>query len=83
MTVDRTERERSYTILLDPGPEDGAYTVTVPVPPGVVTQRSTVGEATAMATDAIPRRIQGLLAHGDPVPEQHRPPPVLTIGVAA
>jgi predicted RNase H-like HicB family nuclease len=36
-----------------------------------------------MAKDAITLHIQGLIAHGDPVPEEHQPPQVLTIRVAA
>jgi antitoxin HicB len=83
MSANGTERERSYTILLDPDPEDGTYTVTVPALPGVVTQGGTVEEAIAMAKDAIALHIQGLVAHGDPVPEERQPPQILTIRVAA
>lgn len=83
MSAEGTERERSYTILLDPDPDDGTYTVTVPALPGVITQGSTVEEAIAMAKDAIALHIQGLIAHGEPVPEEHERPQVLTIRVAA
>lgn len=76
-------RERAYTILLDPDPEDGTYTVTVPALPGVVTQGRTVEEAIAMAKDAIALHVAGLVAHGEPVPEERERPQVLTIRVAA
>jgi antitoxin HicB len=76
-------RERAYTILLDPDPAGGTYTVTVPALPGVVTQGRTVEEAIAMAKDAIALHIAGLVAHGEPVPEERERPQVLTIRVAA
>jgi len=35
---------RTYTVVLDPDPEEGGYTVTVPALPGVVTQGETVDQ---------------------------------------
>ena len=70
-----------YTILLDPDPEDGTYTVTVPALPGIVTQGSSIEEAIAMAKDAIELHLEGLVAHGEPIPREHYPPQVLTVPV--
>ena len=75
--------QRAYTILLDPDPDDGTYTVTVPALPGIVTQGGTIDEAIAMAHDAIALHIQGLIAHGEPVPEERERPRIVTIHVAA
>ena len=33
---------RTYTIVLDPDPDEGGYTVTVPALPGCITQGETV-----------------------------------------
>ena len=59
---------RRYTILLDPDPEDGSYTVTVPALPGIVTQGRDLENAIAMAKDAIRCHIDGLLKDGEPIP---------------
>ena len=56
---------RRYTILLDPDPEDGSYTVTVPALPGIVTQGRDLEDAIAMAKDAIRCHINGLLTDGE------------------
>lgn len=76
-------REYSYTIILDPDSEEGGYTVTVPALPGVVTQRDTLEDAIAMAKEAIQCHIEGLLADGEPVPEERERPQAITIRVAA
>ena len=76
-------KERRYTILLEPDPEEPGYTVTVPALPGIVTQGATVEEAITMAREAIALHIEGLIADGEPVPEEVEPPQVLTISVAA
>ncbi len=76
-------RQYVYTILLDPDPDDGTYTVTVPALPGVVTQGATVEAAIAMAKDAIQCHIEGLAADGEPIPEEHQHPEMLTVSVAA
>lgn len=72
---------RRYTILLEPD-EAGGYTVTVPRLPGCVTQDETLEEAIAMAKDAIALHVAGLLADGEPVPEESDRPQLLTVTVA-
>ena len=76
------QREYEYSILLEPDPE-GGYTVTVPLLPGIATQGETLEEAIAMAKEAIQCHIEGLIADGEPVPEEHEHPQVLTVSVAA
>ncbi len=73
----------TYTLLLEPDPEEGGYTVTVPALPGVVTQGETIEEAIAMGKDAIRCHIEGLLADGEPVPIEEERPQIITISVAA
>ena len=75
--------QHTYTLLLNPDPEGGGYTVTVPALPGVVTQGETIEEAIAMGKDAIRCHIEGLLADGEPVPIEDERPQVITISVAA
>jgi predicted RNase H-like HicB family nuclease len=75
--------EREYTILLDPDEEEGGYTVTVPALPGCVTQGETLDEAIAMARDAITGFIEALVKDGQPIPEEHVRPQLLTVRVAA
>lgn len=75
--------EYKYTIILDPDPDKGGYTVTVPALPGCVTQGETIEEAIAMAKDAIRLYIETLVADGESVPQEHEHPQALTINVAA
>ncbi len=77
------KREYAYTILLDPDPESGTYTVTVPALPGIVTQGDSVEDAITQAREAIQVHIEGLLADGEPVPEEREHPQAITISVAA
>jgi predicted RNase H-like HicB family nuclease len=49
----RTERVLRYTVVLDPDPDDGGYTVTVPALPGCVTEGDTREEALSNAAEAI------------------------------
>ena len=74
---------RRYTVLLEPDPEQGGYTVTVPALPGIVTEGDTLEEAIAMAKDAIALHIEGLIAHGLPVPEETEHPQAIVVTVAA
>jgi antitoxin HicB len=76
-------REYAYSILLEPDPTEGGYTVTVPALPGVVTQGETMEEAIAMAKEAIQCHIEGLLADGEPVPEERQHPQTIIVNVAA
>jgi predicted RNase H-like HicB family nuclease len=71
-----------YTIFLDPDPETGAYTVTVPALPGCITQGDTLEEAIAMAKESISLHIEGLLADGLPVPRETERPQAITVSVA-
>nr|WP_303714692.1 type II toxin-antitoxin system HicB family antitoxin [Methanoculleus marisnigri] len=56
-----------YRLLLQKEPE-GGYTVTVPTLPGCVTFGETVGEAIAMAREAIEVYIEGLQEKGEEIP---------------
>ncbi len=76
-------REYRYTILLEPDPDEGGYTVTVPSLPGIVTQGDTLEEAISMARDAIKLHIEGLIAEGAPLPGEDEPPQTVTLRVAA
>lgn len=78
-----TQREYAYTVILDPDPEEGGYTVTVPALPGVVTQGETVEDAIAMAKEAIQCHVEGLIADGEAVPEEREHPRAITVTVAA
>ena len=75
--------EYTYTIILEPDPEEGGYTVTVPALPGCVTQGETIEEAIVMAKDAIRLFIETLMAEGQPVPQEHEHPQAIIINVAA
>lgn len=59
---------KTYTIVLEPDPNDGGYTVTVPALPGVVTEGATVDEAIANAREAIALTLEDLAARGEPLP---------------
>jgi len=74
--------EYTYTIILEPDPEEGGYTVTVPALPGCVTQGETIEEAIVMAKDAIRLFIETLMAEGQPVPLEHEHPQAIIINVA-
>ena len=75
--------EYTYTIILEPDPEEGGYTVTVPALPGCVTQGETIEEAIVMAKDAIRLFIETLIAEGQPVPQEHEHPQAIIINVVA
>jgi antitoxin HicB len=74
---------RKYTIVLQPNPEEGVYTVVVPALPGCVTQGATVEQCIERAREAIAGYIESLEAHGEPVPEETERPQAITIDVAA
>jgi predicted RNase H-like HicB family nuclease len=76
-------RRFTYTIVLETDPEEGGYTVAVPALPGVVTQGDTYEEAIAMAEDAIRCHVEGLLADGEPVPEEREQPMLATVSITA
>lgn len=64
---------RRYTILLTPDPENGGYTVRVPVLPVCNTEGDTREEAIANAREAIAAYIADLEAGGEPVPRKASP----------
>ncbi|HEX4544394.1 MAG TPA: type II toxin-antitoxin system HicB family antitoxin [Candidatus Acidoferrum sp.] len=56
-----------YTAFFEAN-ENGGYTVTVPVLPGLVTEGKNLEEAREMAKDAIRCYIQGLKKAREPIP---------------
>ena len=74
---------RKYTIILEPDPEVGGYTVTVPALPGCITQGETVEQCIERAQEAIAGYIESLISDGEPVPEETERPQMITIDVAA
>ena len=76
---------RKYTIILEPDPEEGGYTVTVPALPGCVTEGDTLEEAIAMAKAAIAGYIESLRKAGEPVPveTEHTQAIVIDVDTAA
>jgi antitoxin HicB len=74
---------RRYTIILEPDPEEGGYTVTVPALPGCITQGETIEQCIERAREAIAGYIESLISEGEPVPEETEPPQMITINVAA
>jgi predicted RNase H-like HicB family nuclease len=77
----RRELGRTYTVRLDPG--EGAYTVTVPALPGVVTQGGSVPQCLERVKEAIALHIAAIAEDGEPIPEEHQTPNLLTVTVAA
>lgn len=76
-------REYRYTIILQPEPEEGGYSVTVPALIGCFAQGDTLEEAVAMAKEAIAVHIEGLLEDGEPIPQEDAPLGMLTISLDA
>ncbi|HLH22133.1 MAG TPA: type II toxin-antitoxin system HicB family antitoxin [Chloroflexota bacterium] len=70
-----------YTVVLIPEPEEGGFSVLVPVLPGCVTQGETVDEALANAREAIQLHVRALERHGEPVPEESDQPQIATVEV--
>jgi antitoxin HicB len=68
-----------YTIVLDPDPEEGGYTVTVPALPGCITEGDSVQEATERAKEAIRAWLAAAVADGEEIPIEE--PPVLVSSV--
>jgi predicted RNase H-like HicB family nuclease len=59
----------TYTVLLRAEPE-GGYTVMVPALPGCTSYGATIGEALAMAEEAIGCHTETLKELGKPVPQE-------------
>ncbi|MBI3979569.1 MAG: type II toxin-antitoxin system HicB family antitoxin [Chloroflexi bacterium] len=77
------QRQYKYTIILQPEPEEGGYSVSVPVLPGCHTQGDTLEEAIANAREAIQAYIESLEQDGEPVPEERDHAQAIVIDVAA
>jgi predicted RNase H-like HicB family nuclease len=73
---------RTYTIVVEPD-EAGDLTVTVPALPGCFTRGRTIEECRQRAAEAIEVHIAGLLADGEPIPEEVGAPQLLSVTVAA
>ncbi|TMD14960.1 MAG: type II toxin-antitoxin system HicB family antitoxin [Chloroflexi bacterium] len=74
---------RTYSIVVDPDPDEGGFTVTVPALPGCVTQGETIDECIANAQEAISVYLEDLVAAGEPIPEEKEAPQLLRVTVAA
>jgi predicted RNase H-like HicB family nuclease len=74
---------RTFTIILDPDPEEGGYTVTVPALPGVVTQGESVEQCLERAKEAIELHLEVMLDEGQAIPEEQARPGSLRVTVAA
>jgi antitoxin HicB len=75
--------DREYTIILHPDEQEGGYTVTVPALPGCVTEGNTQQEAIDMAREAIAGYLEALAKRGEPAPEEHQHPELVTVRVPA
>ncbi len=74
---------QTYTIVLDPDPDDGGFTVTVPALPGCITQGDTVEQCRTRAEEAIAVHLDGLRQAGQPIPDEHEHPQLLSVSVAS
>jgi predicted RNase H-like HicB family nuclease len=74
---------RHYSIVLEPEPEAGGFSVSVPALPGCHTQGETVEECIANAREAIAAWIADAEDHGEPIPEERVRPQIITVDVAA
>ena len=72
-----------YTVILDPDPDDGGYSVYVPALPGCISQGETRDEALANAREAIALHVESLAKDGLPVPEEETKPEAIEVTVAA
>lgn len=70
-----------YTVVLDPDPDAGGYTVTVPALPGCITQGDTMEDAIANAREAIAAHVGGYAKEGEPIPTEAPGLTVTTIDV--
>jgi antitoxin HicB len=74
---------RTYSIVIDPDPTAGGFTVTVPALPGCITQGETVEGCVGRAEEAIALYLEDLAAAGEPIPEEKEHPQLLQVTVAA
>ena len=73
---------RTYTVVLEADEESGAFTVTVPLLPGCITEGADRQEALAMAAEAIGLVLEHMAAENEPLPAEVRPPELATLTVA-
>jgi antitoxin HicB len=62
-----------YSVVLIPEPEEGGYSVIVPLLPGCYTQGETRAEALANVRKAIAGHLEALAGSGEEAPEELRP----------
>ncbi len=74
---------RRYTLVLIPDPEEGGFTVRVPMLPGCITEGDSLEEALSDAREVIALYLEDLQARGEPIPEDKEPVRTITIDVAA
>ncbi len=74
---------RSYTVLLEPDPDRGGYTVTVPAIPEVVTEGDDEAHALAMAGEAVRLYLAYAADKGLPIPMERAGLRLATIDVEA
>ena len=75
--------DRTYRVVLDPDPEEGGYTVTVPAVPGVVSRGVTIEQCLERVREAIELHLAVMAEDGEPIPEEHEKPLLVTVTVAA
>ena len=73
---------RTYTVVLEPDAETRAFTVTVPLLPGCITEGADRREALAMAAEAIGLVLEHMAAENEPLPAETRPPELVMVTVA-
>ncbi len=61
---------RTYTIVVDPDPDVGGYTITVPALPGCITQGETGERCRDRAREAIAVHIDGLRRDGQLISDE-------------
>jgi predicted RNase H-like HicB family nuclease len=72
---------RRYSVLLIPDAGAGGYTVLFPALPGCITEGDTLEDALANAREAIALHVEGLIADGEPVPDESAPPELAAVEV--
>jgi predicted RNase H-like HicB family nuclease len=70
-----------YTVLLEPDPDEGGYTVTVPELPGCITQGESLEESLEHAQEAIEGHIKALQMLGEEVPIEREAPQLAVVTV--
>jgi predicted RNase H-like HicB family nuclease len=70
-----------YTLLVQPEPEAGGFSVTVPWLPGCFTQGETFEEAVEHAKDAIRTWIANAAASGEEIPVEDAQPLLVPVDV--